>query len=209
MSTARAYEAWAAPGGAPIPGDRILLSGLRVRGHHGVLPHQAQLGQVFVVDLELALDLAAAGRADDLDLTVDYGSLAGRVAEVVGGRPRKLLEAAAEDGAHLRPGGGGARGGPPPPQEAAGGGGRGRGPAGPGRRAGPPGPGPGDQAAGAVARRRERRRADPPGSGPPWAPAWRPSTRPSGCSTPTSAPTSWPCPECTRRRRSAGPSRAP
>ena len=87
--------------GAPIPGDRILLSGLRVRGHHGVLRHEAQLGQVFEVDLELALDLAAAGRADDLGLTVDYGSLAGRVAEVVGGRPRRLLEAVAEDVAQL------------------------------------------------------------------------------------------------------------
>jgi dihydroneopterin aldolase len=32
---------------------------------------------------------------------VDYGSLAGRVAEVVGGRPRKLLEAVAEDVAQL------------------------------------------------------------------------------------------------------------
>jgi 7,8-dihydroneopterin aldolase/epimerase/oxygenase len=85
-----------------MTGDRILLSGLRVRGHHGVLPHEAQLGQVFVVDLELAVDLAAAGRADDLDRTVDYGSLAGRVAEVVGGRPRKLLEAVAEDVADER-----------------------------------------------------------------------------------------------------------
>jgi dihydroneopterin aldolase len=84
-----------------MTGDRILLSGLRVRGHHGVLPHEAQLGQVFEVDLELAVDLAAAGQADDLDLTVDYGSLAGRVAEVVGGRPRKLLEAVAEDVAQL------------------------------------------------------------------------------------------------------------
>ena len=53
MSAAGAYyEAWAATGGAPIPGDRILLSGLRVRGHHEVL-HEAQLGQVFVVDLGL------------------------------------------------------------------------------------------------------------------------------------------------------------
>jgi dihydroneopterin aldolase len=56
---------------------------------------------VFVVDLELVVDLAAAGRSDDLDTTVDYGSLAGRVAEVVGGRPRKLLEAVAEDVAQL------------------------------------------------------------------------------------------------------------
>jgi 7,8-dihydroneopterin aldolase/epimerase/oxygenase len=101
MSTAGAYEALRTTGGAPIPGDRILLSGLRVRGHHGVLPYEAQLGQVFVVDLELAVDLAAAGRTDDLDRTVDYGSLAGRVAELVGGRPRKLLEAVAEDVAQL------------------------------------------------------------------------------------------------------------
>ena len=81
--------------------DRILLTGLRVRGRHGVLPHEAQLGQVFVVDLELVLDLAPAGRSDDLRRTVDYGSLAGRVAEVVGGRPRRLLEAVAEDVADL------------------------------------------------------------------------------------------------------------
>jgi dihydroneopterin aldolase len=84
-----------------MTGDRILLSGLRVRGHHGALPHEGQLGQVFVVDLELAMDLGAAGRTDDLDKTVDYGSLAGRVAEVVGGRPRKLLESVAEDVAML------------------------------------------------------------------------------------------------------------
>ena len=101
MSTAGAYQASTRAGGAPVPGDRILLSGLRVRGHHGVLPHEAQLGQVFVVDLELVLDLAPAGRSDDLGETVDYGSLAGRVAEVVGGRPRKLLEALAEDLAQL------------------------------------------------------------------------------------------------------------
>src|SRR4029450_7486763 len=81
--------------------DRILLSGLRVRAHHGVLPHEAQLGQVFVVDLELVVDRPPAGRTDALDRTVDYGSLAGRVAELVGGRPRKLLEAVAEDVATL------------------------------------------------------------------------------------------------------------
>jgi 7,8-dihydroneopterin aldolase/epimerase/oxygenase len=54
-----------------------------------------------VVDLELVLDLGPAGRTDDLASTVDYGSLAGRVAELVGGRPRKLLEALAEDLAQL------------------------------------------------------------------------------------------------------------
>ena len=81
--------------------DRILLRGLRVFGHHGVLAHETDLGQVFVIDLELALDRGPAGRADDLGGTVDYGSLAGRVAELVGGRPRRLIEAVAEDVASL------------------------------------------------------------------------------------------------------------
>jgi dihydroneopterin aldolase len=84
-----------------VSGDRILLRGLRVFGHHGALLHEAELGQVFVIDLELALDLAPAGRADDLAKTVDYGSLAGRVAELVAGRPRQLVEAVAEDVAGL------------------------------------------------------------------------------------------------------------
>jgi dihydroneopterin aldolase len=84
-----------------VSGDRILLRGLRVFGHHGVLGHETDLGQVFVIDLELAIDLGPAGRTDDLGETVDYGSLAGRVAELVGGRPRRLVEAVAEDVASL------------------------------------------------------------------------------------------------------------
>jgi dihydroneopterin aldolase len=84
-----------------VSGDRILLRGLRVFGHHGQLPHETELGQVFVIDLELALDLGPAGRADDLGKTVDYGQLAGRVAELVAGRPRRLVEAVAEDVASM------------------------------------------------------------------------------------------------------------
>jgi 7,8-dihydroneopterin aldolase/epimerase/oxygenase len=84
-----------------VSSDRILVRGLRVFGHHGVLAHETDLGQVFVIDLELALDLGPAGRTDDLGETVDYGSLAGRVAELVGGRPRRLVEAVAEDVASL------------------------------------------------------------------------------------------------------------
>ena len=82
-------------------GDRILLEGLRVHGRHGVLPHEAELGQLFVVDLELQLDLAPAGRSDDLGQTVDYAALTGRVVELVASRPRTLIEAVAEDVAQL------------------------------------------------------------------------------------------------------------
>lgn len=82
-------------------GDRILIRNLRVFGHHGVLAEEAQRGQVFVVDLDLALDLEPAGRSDELDRTVDYGALTARVAELVAGTRRQLLEAVASDVATL------------------------------------------------------------------------------------------------------------
>ncbi|HZD71447.1 MAG TPA: dihydroneopterin aldolase [Actinomycetes bacterium] len=81
--------------------DRILVRNLRVFGHHGVLPEEAEHGQVFVIDLDLAVDLRPAGRSDDLERTVDYGTLTGRVAELVAARRRNLVEAVAEDVADL------------------------------------------------------------------------------------------------------------
>ena len=82
-------------------GDRILIRNLRVFGHHGVLAEEAQRGQVLVVDLDIALDLEPAGRSDELDRTVDYGGLTARVADLVAGKRRQLLEAVASDVADL------------------------------------------------------------------------------------------------------------
>lgn len=75
--------------------DRIELRGLRVRGHHGVLPDERRDGQEFVVDLVVAADLSAAAASDDLADTLDYGALAQRTAAIVGGRPHDLIEAVA------------------------------------------------------------------------------------------------------------------
>ena len=72
--------------------DRIAVTGLRVRGFHGVLPAERRDGQDFVVDAVLSLDVRAAAAADDLAETVDYGALAGRLAAVVAGEPVDLLE---------------------------------------------------------------------------------------------------------------------
>ena len=74
---------------------RIVLSGLRVRGHHGVFEHERRDGQDFVLDLALEVDLTAAAASDDLVDTVDYGALAEGAAAIVGGPPRKLIEAVA------------------------------------------------------------------------------------------------------------------
>lgn len=77
--------------------DRIQLRGLTVRGRHGVFEHERRDGQEFVVDITVWLDLDRAGASDDLADTVDYGELAKRAAEIVGGPPRNLIEAVAAE----------------------------------------------------------------------------------------------------------------
>jgi 7,8-dihydroneopterin aldolase/epimerase/oxygenase len=72
--------------------DRIELTGLRVRGHHGVFDHEKRDGQDFVVDITLWIDLAEAAATDDLTKTVHYGELAEMAAGIVAGPPRDLIE---------------------------------------------------------------------------------------------------------------------
>jgi dihydroneopterin aldolase len=77
-------------------GDRLLLNEMSFYGHHGVREEEQRLGQRFVVDAELWLDLQAAGRADDLESTVNYTSVYRAVEEIVEGPPRRLIESVAE-----------------------------------------------------------------------------------------------------------------
>ncbi len=72
--------------------DKIRLTGLRVRGHHGVFAHERRDGQDFVVDLVLHVDTAEAASTDDVTATVHYGEVADAVAGVVSGDPVDLIE---------------------------------------------------------------------------------------------------------------------
>ena len=76
--------------------DRVSLLGLRAFGRHGVFDHERRDGQEFVVDAVLWLDTRAAAAADDLSLTVDYGSVAARLAAIVSGEPVALIETLAD-----------------------------------------------------------------------------------------------------------------
>jgi dihydroneopterin aldolase len=76
--------------------DRILLTGLTVRGNHGVFDFERRDGQDFVVDVELELDTAPAARSDDVADTVHYGELASALAAVIGGEAVNLLETLAQ-----------------------------------------------------------------------------------------------------------------
>ena len=79
-----------------MTGDRISLRGIRARGRHGVLPEERRDGQVFVVDVELDVDLAPAATTDDLALTVDYATVASWVVAAITGEPCDLIETLAE-----------------------------------------------------------------------------------------------------------------
>ncbi len=76
--------------------DRITLTGLTVRGHHGVYDFERATGQDFVVDVVLELDLAAAAGSDDVQDTVHYGQLADRLVAVLAGDPVNLIETLGE-----------------------------------------------------------------------------------------------------------------
>jgi 7,8-dihydroneopterin aldolase/epimerase/oxygenase len=76
--------------------DRILLADMVFHGHHGTLPAEHQLGQPFVVSVELRLDLRPAGTSDDLTKTVDYGEVHRTARDIVEGEPVQLIETLAE-----------------------------------------------------------------------------------------------------------------
>ncbi len=76
--------------------DTLTLSRMRFHSRHGVLAEEAMRGQDFEVTVRLDLPLADAGRTDDLSRTIDYRAIHEVVRSVMGGVPRRLIEALAE-----------------------------------------------------------------------------------------------------------------
>jgi dihydroneopterin aldolase len=77
-------------------GDRLAVRGLRFHAHHGVLDFERRDGQEFLVDLVLDLDTRPAARSDDLQDTVDYGTLVDEVRSAVENDPVDLIETLAQ-----------------------------------------------------------------------------------------------------------------
>lgn len=65
--------------------------------YHGANQEERVLGQPFVVDLEVELNLSKPGRTDELKDTVSYTDLYRVVKEVMEGTPHNLLESLAEE----------------------------------------------------------------------------------------------------------------
>lgn len=65
-------------------------------GYHGVHLYERQHGQRLYFDLELTLNLEAAGKSDDLAKTVDYTKVYSAVKDIVENKQYQLLETLAE-----------------------------------------------------------------------------------------------------------------
>jgi dihydroneopterin aldolase len=73
----------------------IFVNGLVLHAFHGVMPHEAKVGQPFVLDLMLDIDLTEASRTDTLKHTVSYEQLVKTASEAFSARRYRLVEAAA------------------------------------------------------------------------------------------------------------------
>lgn len=76
--------------------DRIGVARIAVFGRHGVLPEEAVLGQRFYISIDARLDLAPAGRSDDVAHTVSYADLTEIAVSIATERRFNLIEALAE-----------------------------------------------------------------------------------------------------------------
>lgn len=55
--------------------DRIFIDGMQFYAYHGVFEAENEIGQIFIVDVSLDVDLKHAGETDDLEHTVNYGAV--------------------------------------------------------------------------------------------------------------------------------------
>ncbi len=75
--------------------DTVFVSGLSLHAYHGVMQHEAKVGQTFTLDLALEIDLAEAARTDKLRHTVSYDTVVEVASEAFCARRYRLVEAAA------------------------------------------------------------------------------------------------------------------
>ena len=72
----------------------IVISGLRLRACHGVLPQEHVVGNDYVVDVCVHYDISRAMRSDDLSDTLNYAQLAEIIAHEMA-IPAQLIESVA------------------------------------------------------------------------------------------------------------------
>ena len=75
--------------------DMIIVRGIEIFAHHGVLPEEKRDGQFFYLDIELSVDLSAASVSDDLKDTINYDEVCRIAGDVMTAHTYDLIEKAA------------------------------------------------------------------------------------------------------------------
>jgi dihydroneopterin aldolase len=75
--------------------DTVFVAGLALHAYHGVMQHEAKVGQTFQLDLVLDIDLTGASRSDKLADTVGYDQVVDVASSAFCARRYRLVEAAA------------------------------------------------------------------------------------------------------------------
>jgi 7,8-dihydroneopterin aldolase/epimerase/oxygenase len=75
--------------------DNVFVTGLALHAYHGVMPHEGKVGQPFILDLELDIDLQNAAKSDKLADTVSYDAVVNVASRTFTGKRYRLVEAAA------------------------------------------------------------------------------------------------------------------
>lgn len=70
---------------------RILIDNLRIYAFHGVLPQEREVGNDYVITLEIEYPIEKAFESDDINDTLNYAEVAETVKEVMK-QPSNLLE---------------------------------------------------------------------------------------------------------------------
>jgi dihydroneopterin aldolase / 2-amino-4-hydroxy-6-hydroxymethyldihydropteridine diphosphokinase len=77
--------------------DKIIVKDLEVYAYHGVNQQEKDMGQKFLVSLELYLDLKEAGESDDLNKTISYAAVCSDVSDELKKIKYNLIEKVAEE----------------------------------------------------------------------------------------------------------------
>ena len=76
--------------------DKIIIEGARYQAHVGVSDEERRRKQEIVMDLQVFVDVRAAGQLDDLAASVSYVEIHEAAARTIAAKAFRLIEAIAE-----------------------------------------------------------------------------------------------------------------
>lgn len=76
--------------------DKIIIKDLEIFANHGVFKEEKVLGQKFILDIELEMNLKDAASNDDLNKTVNYGQISQDIEDILKERNYDLIETVAD-----------------------------------------------------------------------------------------------------------------